>query len=154
MKMFLTLSQEMAEFLTSQGIAILMGLLFDFFKSIKPKKISKASADFFDLFFMLLLCIFFCMLWQRFLAGTVRWHTVLGFAITLILYFLTIHKPIFTAYCIIVKKIYSFFNIIFKFLLTVWGFLVKIIMYISGILKKLYSVDYEGTCYEKNKGKD
>ena len=149
MKMFLTLSQEMAELLTSQGMAILMGLLFDFFKSIKPKKISKASADFFDLFFMLLLCIFFCILWQKFLAGMVRWHTVLGFAITLILYFLTIHKPIFTAYCIMLKKISCFFGIIFKILLTVWGFLGKIILCVSLFYKKLYTVDCEGKKYEK-----
>ena len=149
MKMFLTVSQEMTQFLISQGIAIATGLLFDFFRSLKPKKISKALSDFLDLFFIFLLCIFFCLIWQRFLAGIVRWHTVLGFVITLILYFSTIHKPIFTAYCIMLKKISSFFGIIFKILLTVGGFLGKIILCVSLFCKKIYAVDCEGKKYEK-----
>ena len=149
MKMFLTVSQEMTEFLISQCIAVFCGIFFDFFRSLKPKKIAKVLSDLYDLFFMFLLGIFFCIIWQRFLSGIVRWHTVLGFAITLILYFLTIHKPIFTAYCIMLKKISYFFGIFFKILLTVWGFLGKIILCISLFCKKLYIVDCEGKKYEK-----
>lgn len=149
MKMFMTASQEMTEFLISQGIALLLGILFDFLKSLKPEKISKAAADFFDLLSLFVLCIVFCVLWQKFLMGAVRWHTVFGFSITLILYFLTIHKPIFTAYCIIRKKISYFFGIIFKILLTVWAFLGKITLCISMFCKKMYIVDCEGKNYEK-----
>jgi len=153
-KMFLLTSQELLIFLRAQGIAAILSLLYDFFESAKPKKITKALSGFFDAFLWFLLSAGFFILWQKYLDGEFRWYTVLAFLITVILYYLTIHKPIFTAYCIIVKKIYSFFNIIFKFLLTVWGFLVKIIVYVSGICKKIYSVDYEGTCYEKKQGKN
>lgn len=154
MKMFLLTSEELLAFLSAQGIAVALSLLYDFFKSLKPKILKRAVSGFFDAFIWFLTGCGFFILWQRFFAGEFRWYTVLAFLITLILYYLTIHKPIFTAYCIIVKKIYSFFNIIFKFLLTVWFFLVKIIVYVSGICKKIYSVDYEGTCYEKKQHKN
>lgn len=149
MKMFMTACEEMTEFLISQGIALILGILFDFFKSVKPNKISKWVSDFSDLFSLFLLCIIFCVLWQKMLGGAVRWYTVLGFSITLILYFLTIHKPIFTAYCIIWKKFSSFFSIIFKILLTVWAFLGKIRLYVSKFCKKMYIVDCEGKNYEE-----
>ena len=142
--MILTLSQEMTEFLLADGIALIMGALYGFLRCFKPEKISKTASDFFDLTSWLLLCAVFCVLWQNLLKGVLRWHTVLGFGITLILYFLTIHKPIFTAYCIIRKKIFSFFGFIFKILLTVWGFLVKIVLYISMFFKRMYVVDCEG----------
>lgn len=152
--MFLSTSEEMLVFLRAQGIAVLLCLLYDFLKSLTPKKLKGAIADFFDAFLCFLAGLGFLIFWQKFLFGEFRWYTVLAFLITNILYYLTIHKPIFTACCIIVKKIYSFFNIIFKFLLTVWVFLVKIIMCVFGICKKIYSVDYEGTCYEKNQSKN
>lgn len=149
--MILTVSQELAEFLFANGIAVIMGALYDLLKCFKPRRISKTASDFLDLFFWLLLCIIFCVLWQGFLKGVLRWHTVFGFAIALILYFLTIHKPIFTAYCIIREKIFSFFGIIFKILLTVRAFLVKIILYISVFFRKMYIVDCEGKKYEKKR---
>ena len=147
--MFLLTSEELLNFLKAQGIALVLCLSYDFLKSVKPEKLQKTISGFFDAAVWSLLGGGFLILWQRFLMGEFRWYTALAFFITNILYYLTIHKPIFTAYCIIVKKIYSFFNIIFKFLLTVWRFLVKIIMQISKFCKRIYSVDYEGNCYEK-----
>lgn len=141
-------------FFTAQGIAIALSLLYDFLQSLKPKNLKRTASGFFDTFAWFFWGFGFLILWQNFFSGEFRWYTVLAFVITNILYYLTIHRPIFTAYCIIVKEIYSFFNIIFKILLTVWGFLVKIIMCISDICKKIYSVDCEGTCYEKDKRKN
>ncbi len=152
--MFLLTSEELSTFFAAQGIAIVLSLFYDLLESLKPQKITSAVSGFFDAFAWFSVGCGFFTLWQRFLAGEFRWYTVLAFLITVMLYYLTIHKPAFTAYCIIVKKIYSFFNIIFKFLLTVWFFLVKITMYISGICKRIYSVDYEGNCYEKNQRKN
>lgn len=149
--MILTVSQELAEFLLAQGIAVIMGTLYDLLKCLKPNKISKTASDFFDLLFWLLLCAVFCALWQNYLKGAFRWHTVFGFAAALILYFLTIHKPFFTAYCIIKEKIFSFFGIIFKIVLTVRAFLVKIILCISMFCRKMYIVDCEGKNYEKKR---
>lgn len=139
--MYLTVSKEMSEFLLAQGTAILMGILFDFLKGVKPKKMSKTASGFFDLTCWLVLSVIFCVLWRDFFAGEFRWHTVLGLILTLILYFLTIHKPIFTAYCIIIKKISFFLGTIFKFLLTVKAFLGKIIVCLSVFLKRIYSAD-------------
>lgn len=147
--MYLSVSSELAEFLSAQGIAVLTGILYDFLKSTKPKIISKTASDFFDFFCLLFLVVIYCILWRNLLYGTLRWHTVLGFAITLILYFLTIHKPIFTAYCIIMKKTAHFLGIIFKILLTVRAFWGKITMYLLMVFKKIYSVDSEGKKYEK-----
>ena len=151
MRMFLTASQELTEFLSAIGIAFLSGLFFDFLKSICPKAKSEIAAALFDFLLWSLFCIFFCILWQKFLDGRLKWYTVFGFAATNILYFLTIHKPIFTAYCIISKKISSFFGIILKKLLTAYSFLVKIIIYISMFCKKMYIVDCEGKEYEKKR---
>ena len=153
MRMFLTASQEMTEFLLSLAAAVLAGILYDFFMCVKPKKISKPAADFFDLFSLFSITVFFCIFWQKFLSGRFRVHTVFGFTISLILYFLTIHKPIFTAYCIIRKKISSFLGRIFKFLLTVKAFLGKITLYISMLCKKIYVVDCKGKNYEKKRYK-
>lgn len=151
MKMFLTVSEELSEFLLAQAIAVITGVLYDFLRCIKSKKISKTAAEIFDLLTSFVILTVFCALWCEWLSGKLRWHTVSGLVLTLILYFLTIHKPIFTAYCIIWKKISSFFGIIFKFLLTVWAFFGKIKMYISMLLKKMYFIDYEGKNYERKR---
>ena len=148
--MFLLTSEELLRFFTAQGIAIFLSLLYDLLMSAKPKGIKHTASNLFDAAVWFFICFAFLMLWQKFMQGEFRWHTVLAVAITNILYYLTIHKPIFTAYCIIVKKIYSFFHIIFKILLTVWRFLVKIIMHVMATCRKVYFVDCEGNCYEKN----
>ena len=153
MRMFLFTTQELLSFLTAQGIAVILCLLYDFLESLRLDKLKKAAANFFDAAVWFFICTVFFAVWQEFLAGEFRWYTALGFFLTCILYYLTMHRPIFSAYCIIVKKIYSFFNIIFKFLLTVCGFLGKIIMYLSMVCRKIYFVDCEGNCYEKNQSK-
>ena len=142
--MFLTSSQELAVFFAAQAIAVLMCVIYDALKVLKPQKASKPAADFYDLLCWVLLTFIFCAAWQKFLYGMMRWYILLGLAVSAILYFLTIHKPIFTAYCIIKKKTLSFLSIFFKFLLTVWAFLVKITVYVSMVCKKMYIVDCEG----------
>lgn len=153
MRMFLLTTQELWNFLTAQGIAAALCLLYDFFESLKTDNMKKTAENFFDAAIWFLLSAGFFTMWQKFLAGEFRWYTALAFVIACVLYYLTIHRPVFSAYCIIVKKIYSFFNIIFKFLLTVCGFLGKITMYLSKVCKKIYYVDYEGSYYEKNQRK-
>ena len=151
--MFLLTTQELLSFLTAQGIAVILCLLYDLLESLKPYKMQKIAENFFDAAVWFLLCGGFFAMWQRFLMGEFRWYTVLAFLLTAVLYYLTIHRPVFIAYCIIVRKIYYFFNIIFKFLLTVWGFLGKITMCLLMVCRKIYFVDYEGNYYEKNQRK-
>ena len=149
MKMFLSTAEELMNFLYAQEAALILCLFYDLLKSITPKTRSRLTADFFDGLIWFLICTAFLVLWQELLAGELRWYTLLSFFSTLLLYFLTIHKPVFSALCIIVKKIYSFFHTILKILLTVWHFFSTITIYVSAICKKIYSVDYKGSRYEK-----
>lgn len=144
-----TVSEEITRFLLAQIAGVFMGILFDLIKAAKPQKLSKTAADFYDLSCWVILGSVFCVFWQKFLSGKLEWQTILGFVLSLILYFLTIHRPIFTAYCIIKKKISAFFSIFFKFLLTVWTFLSKIVMCMLVFFRKMYIVDCEGKKYEE-----
>ena len=148
--MFLYTREELTGFFSAQLLALFVCLLYDLLKGLKPEKISRCAADIFDAAVWLPICITTLVLWQSFFYGEFRWYTVLAFCLAALLYFLTIHKPIFSAYCIIVKKIYGFFHTIFKILLTVWHFLGKISICLSVVLKRLYSVDYKDNCYEKD----
>lgn len=151
--MYLLTSQELLAFLRAQGISLFLSLLYDFLMSTKTEKMKKWLADFFDTAVLFVVFVIFLIMWQSFLAGEDRWYIFAAVFLTVILYYLTIHRPVFTACCIIVKKIYSFFYIILKFLLTVRDFLGKIVMYLFAVCKKIYSVDYEGNCYEKKQPK-
>ena len=144
MKMFLLTSEEVCRFFSAQAIAVVICLLCDFLRSMRPENAKKRASDFFDTAVWFVLCGTFLILWRNSFDGEFRWYTVLSFSLTAILYYLTIHPVIFTAYCIIMKKTYSFLHTIFKFLLTVWLFLVKIIVCLSVFCKKLYVTDYEG----------
>ena len=148
--MYLETMEELSGFLTAQLIGLIICLLYDFLKSLKPKTAKKAASDFFDAAAWFFTCTAFFILWQKLLLGEYRWYTVLASILAALLYYLTIHRYVFTAYCIIVKKIYLFLHTIFKILLTVGLFLGKISMYISLICKKIYNIDCEGKAYEKN----
>ena len=149
MRMFLFTSEELLKFFTAQGIALLLCLFYDVLKSLTPKTDSSFFNNFFDALSWFLVCGAFLILWQDYLSGELRWHTVLAIFLSSLLYYLTIHKPVFSALCIITKKIYSFLHTILKILLTVWHFFSKIFIYVSVMYKKIYSVDYKGKCYEK-----
>lgn len=153
MRMFLLTTQEFLNFLKAQEVAVILCLSYDFLESLKPRNIKGQVANFCDTAIWFFLCVGFFAMWQKYLLGEFRWYTVTALIIAAFLYYLTIHRPVFTAYCIIVKKIYSFFNIIFKFLLTVWRFLGKIIVYLLVVCKKIYVIDCEGSYYEKNQRK-
>jgi len=146
--MFLFTSEELSRFFSAQKIALLLCLFYDVLKSFAPTRSSRFIRNFFDGFLWFLLCGAFLILWQDYLFGELRWYTLLAFCLTALLYYLTIHKPIFLALCIIAKKICSFFHTILKILLTVGHFFSKIYIYVSVVFKKLYSVDYKGNCYE------
>ena len=147
--MFLFTSEELSKFFCAQGIAFFLCIIYDFLQSLAPKNRSQLIGSFFDGFSWFLICGAFLMLWQEHLMGELRWYTLLSFCLTAMLYYFTIHKPIFSTFCIIAKKIYSFFYTIFKILLTVVHFFSKIFIYVSVICKKIYSVDYKGNCYEE-----
>ncbi len=149
MKMFLSASEELTSFFYAQELSLILCFFYDILKSITPKTRSQLASGFFDALSCCLICTAFLILWQELLAGELRWYTLLSFFSASLLYFLTIHKPVFSALCIIVKIIYYFFHTILKFLLTVWDFFSRITIYISAICKKMYSVDYKGSRYEK-----
>ena len=137
------------KFFCAQEISLILCFFYDLLESFAPKTRSRLISDFFDALSWFLICGAFLILWQDYLSGELRWYTLLGFLLTALLYYLTIHKPVFFALCIIVKKIYSFFHTILKILLTVWHFFSKIYIYILIVFKRIYSVDYEGKCYDK-----
>ena len=141
--MFLSASEELGCFFCALRLALLICLLSDLLRSMIPEKLSPPVRGFFDTAVRSSVCTVFLALWQRELDGVFRWYTLLAFFLAAFLYYLTIHKPIFSAYCIIVKKIYDFFHTIFKILLTVRDFLGKIIIYVVKFLKRLFIVRHK-----------
>ena len=147
--MFLYSSEELLRFFLAQGIALLLCLFYDLLKSLEPKSKLKHINNFFDAFLWFIICVTFLILWQNYFDGEIRFYTLSAFCLSVLLYYLTIHKPVFLALCITAKKIYSFFDAILKILLTVWHFFSKIFMYLLVLFKTKYSVNYEDKNHEK-----
>lgn len=150
MRMFLSASEELSLFFCAQRISLIICLLCDLLRGMIPEKLPHRVRDLAYAAVCSVIFGIFLLLWQRELDGNFRWYTLLSFFLTAFLYYSTIHKPIFSAYCIIVKKILKIFHTIFKILLTVRDFLGKITIYVIMFSKRLFKFGHKGRCYEKS----
>lgn len=134
--MVVSLSYELQAFSAAIIIGLLSGVIYDLAKSIRC--VLKGNT-FTDILMWLCIIIISGIIWYRFQNGEIRWYTVIGAVISVVLYFLLISRLVFCAFSFAVRKIYCFFNIILKILLTPIKFLCKIIsVYIKKAKQKSF----------------
>ncbi len=144
--MKVSLEYEIFSFLASVILAVLIGLVYDFFRAIRKTLKKSVLCD-----ILMWITVSFLVVWTWFFAflGELRWYMVLGALFTGVIYFLTISKYTYFLFQFLVDKICFIFAVILKILLTPPRFLCKIICVYIGRLKSKFSKKVEGKCDEK-----
>ena len=122
--MVVSLEYELITFLSSVLLAILVGIVYDFFRALR--KLFKMTVLWDTLMWITVLVLVVCV-WFFVQNGEVRWYTILGAVSSGIIYFFSFSKCVFFVFDFAIGKIYAFFCIIFKILLTPPRFLCRII---------------------------
>lgn len=142
--MKISLEYELFTFFASVVLALIIGVVYDFFRAIRSC-IKKTAL--WDSIMWITVLFFVVSTWFFAFEGQVRWYAVLGSFLTGCIYFLTLSKYVYFSLHFLMDKICSFFRIIFKILLTPFRFLCKIIgVYISKVkvkFSKKVEEDYE-----------
>lgn len=115
---------ELKTFFASIILAFLVGILYDFFRSIRACTKMTLLWDILMWISVLFLVVFVWFFTQN---GEVRWYMILGTLLSGIIYLLTLSKYVFFVLRFWVDKICRIFRIIFKILLTPLAFLCKMI---------------------------
>lgn len=118
------------DFYSSLILSFVVGLMFDFIRSlgIKSRKIS-------DTIFSVCAFIIISYVWIFYLGGIVRWYVILTIISGTVIYFFAMSKYIYPLLYFITKKIRQFCHFIFKILLTLLHFLGKISICMSKIFR-------------------
>lgn len=122
--MVVSLEYELKTFLASIILAVLSGVLYDLFKSIRTHT---KITFLWDILLWVSLLVLTCAVWFFVQNGEIRWYMILGAVLSGIIYRLTLSEYVYFILCFIVDKICLVFSTIFKILLTPPVFLCKII---------------------------
>lgn len=145
--MKLSLEYELSSFFASVILALLIGVVYDFFEILRNKTKKPVICD--AVMWGTVLFLFACA-WFYSFEGKIRWYMILGLFVTFGIYFLTLSKYVHFILQFFVNKICSFFSLIFKILLTPPRFLCKIICVYTRAVKSKFSKKVEGNYEEKN----
>jgi len=145
--MKVSLEYELFSFFVSVILALLIGLVYDFFRALRR---NTKKDTLWDIVMWILVLMIVAYTWFVFFEGKLRWYTILGAFLSGFIYFLTLSKYVCFLLFFLVDKICSFFCIIFKILLTPLRFLCKIICVYTKVAKSKFSKKVEGKYDEKN----
>lgn len=122
--MVVSFNYELVTFSASIVLAVLVGVLYDFFRAVR--KLTKITL-LWDVMMWVCVLILTCLIWFFVQNGEVRWYMIIGAGFAGIIYLLTVSKYVCFLLWFLMDKICCIFRIIFKFLLTPLAFLCKII---------------------------
>ena len=122
--MKVSLEYELKTFLAAIILALLVGVLYDFFRSIRT--VTKMTL-LWDILLWVSVLILTCVVWFFVQNGEIRWYMISGSVLTGIIYLLTLSAYVHFLFCFLLDKICRVFRIFFKILLTPLGFLCKMI---------------------------
>jgi len=149
--MKISLEYELFSFFASVVLALIIGVIYDFFRALQNRVKKAAILD-----VIMWICMSCLVVWAWFFvfSGKLRWYIFLGVFFSDIIYFLTLSKCVYFLVDFFVDKICRIFGVIFKILLTPPRFLCKIIGVYIGWLKSKFSKKVEGKYDEKNTEKN
>ena len=122
--MVVSFEYELKTFLASIILALLVGVLYDFFRSIRTQ--TKRTL-LWDILLWVSVLILTGLVWFFVQNGEIRWYMILGSVLSGIIYLLTLSKYVYFLFSFLLDKICRVFRLIFKILLTPLAFLCKII---------------------------
>ena len=139
------LSEEVYAFFAMVVLGVLIGIVFDIFRSFRKVLIKKPLAvNISDIIFWVLTFLISVQAFYRFSDGRLRIFLVIASFLGMILYFLTISSAIKYVFCVILQIFSKIIKFILKILLTPARFLYKILivmsLWIFGKIKKISKV--------------
>lgn len=137
---------EVFSFFASVVLAILIGIVYDFFRAARKALKNAVLCD-----ILMWITVFFLVVWTWFFVffGVLRWYMILGVFFTGVIYFLTVSRYTYFLFQFVVDKICLVFGVILKILLTPPRFLCKMLCVYIGRFKSKFSKKVEGKCDEK-----
>ena len=144
--MKVSLEFEIFSFLASVVLAILIGIVYDFFRAVRNTFKKSVLCD-----SLMWITVSFLVVWTWFFAflGVLRWYMILCAFFTGVIYFLTVSRYTYYLFQFFVDKICLGYTVILKILLTPPRFLCKMLCVYIGRFKSKFSKKVEGICDEE-----
>jgi hypothetical protein len=137
---------EVFSFFASVVLAILIGIVYDFFRAVRKVLKSAVLCD-----ILMWITVSFLVVWTWFFVffRVLRWYMILDVFFTGVIYFLTVSRYTYFLFQFVVDNICLVFGVILKILLTPPRFLCKMLCVYIGRFKSKFSKKVEGKCDEK-----
>ncbi len=149
--MKISISAQAAVFLQMALLGLFEGVLYTFFRCLRKKTKKRIFAGVLDFSFWILALLLFLLGLYQIHSGAIRAYVILGAALGILLYFLSLYRIVCTILDGVLDVIFKIFKIFFKILLTPGQLLYTLLIVpFCGFLKtKRHTSDNESREKEK-----
>lgn len=126
--MKISISAQAAVFLQMALLGLFEGVLYTFFQCLRKKTKNRSFAGVLDFSFWILALILFLLGLYQIHSGAIRAYVILGAALGILLYFLSLYRIVCTILDGVLDVIFKIFKFFFKILLTPGQLLYKLLI--------------------------